>query len=103
MSTFKYATQLCQHLKLSTLVEALPALLKTAEENELTYLQYTELMLDHEPKSRNLKRLAMNRRKALMPTEKYLESFGYKHQTTITKRQINQLLDFNFVDNRHNL
>jgi DNA replication protein DnaC len=34
---------------------------------------------------------------------KLLEEFDYQHQTTINKRQINQLLDFGFIDNRENL
>ena len=32
-----------------------------------------------------------------------LEEFDDRHQTTITKRQVNQLLDFSFIDNRANL
>ena len=38
-----------------------------------------------------------------LPADKRLEDFDYRHQTTITKRQINGLLDFGFIDNRENL
>ena len=62
-----------------------------------------EALLGHEVKQRNSKRIAMNRRKAGMPMEKHLEAFDYRHQTTINKRQVNQLLDFDFIDNRSNL
>ena len=34
---------------------------------------------------------------------KRLEEFDYRHQSTITKRQINALLDFRFIDERTNL
>jgi len=34
---------------------------------------------------------------------KRLEEFDYRWQTTITKRQINRLLDFSFIDNRENV
>lgn len=103
MLHIEQVNQQCQHLKLTSLIPALPTLLQQAEANELSYLQYTDLLLGHEVKQRNDKRLATNRKKAGFPIEKHLESFDYRHQTTITKRQINQLLDFDFIDNRHNL
>ena len=40
---------------------------------------------------------------AAFPAEKRLEGFDYRHQTTITKRQVNALLDFQFIDERNNL
>ena len=44
-----------------------------------------------------------NRRKAGIAVEKRLEEFDYRHQTTLTKRQVAQWLDFQFIENRHNL
>ncbi|WJJ93342.1 ATP-binding protein [Neopusillimonas aromaticivorans] len=38
-----------------------------------------------------------------LPLDKHLEDFDYRHQTTITKRQVNALLDFGFIDNRENV
>ena len=32
-----------------------------------------------------------------------MEAFDYRHQTTVTKRQISALLDFNFIEERQNL
>lgn len=103
MCTIEQVNQQCKHLNLASLLTALPGLLQQADANELSYLQYTQLLLAHEVNQRNDKRLAMNRRKAGFPVEKYLESFDYRHQTTITKRQVNHLLDFDFIDNRNNL
>ncbi|HFD13661.1 MAG TPA: AAA family ATPase [Crenotrichaceae bacterium] len=103
MCAIEQVNQQCRHLNLASLITVLPELLQQAEANELSYLQYTDLLLGHEVRQRNDKRLATNRRKAGFPVEKPLESFDYRHQTTITKRQINQLLDFDFVDNRPNL
>jgi len=34
---------------------------------------------------------------------KSLDEFDYRFQTTITKREINTLLDFGFIDNRENV
>ena len=103
MSSFDQVSQQCRHLKLASLVQELPTLLQQAEANEMSYLQYTETLLGHEVEQRNNKRISMNRRKAGFPVEKHLEAFDYRYQTTINKRQVNQLLDFDFIDNRHNL
>ena len=103
MSSFDQVTQQCRHLKLASLAQDLPELLQRAEANEMSYLQYTEVLLEHEIEQRNSKRITMNRRKADFPIEKHLEAFDYRHQTTINKRQVNQLLDFDFIDNRSNL
>ena len=103
MSTFEQVSQQCSHLKLASLAQALPELLQQADENEMSYLQFAEILLGHEVNQRNDKRIAMNRRKAGFPVEKSLEIFDYRHQTTINKRQVNQLLDFDFIDNRNNL
>jgi DNA replication protein DnaC len=103
MCAIEKVKQHCRHLNLSSLPSTLPELLHQAEANDLSYLHFTQLLLEHEVKQRNDKRLALNRRKAGFPVEKHLESFDYRHQTTITKRQVHQLLDFDFIDNRHNL
>jgi len=79
------------------------ALLSQAEANELSYLQFADSLFQHEIRARNSKRLESNRRSAGFPVEKHLEEFDYRFQTSITKRQVNQLLDFGFIDNRANL
>lgn len=103
MNTFDQVCQQCRHLKPASLVAQLPQLLEQAEANELSYLSFAGMLLSYEVKQRNEKRIAMNRRKAAFPVEKHLEAFDYRHQTTINKRQVNQLLDFDFIDNRNNL
>ena len=59
--------------------------------------------MSREISARTEKRIALNHRKAGFPVLKRLEEFDYRHQTTITKRQVNQLLDFSFIDNCSNL
>ena len=78
-------------------------LIQQAEANELSYLQFADSLFGHEVSARNQKRREMNRRKAGFPVEKHLEEFDYRFQTSITKRQVNELLDFTFIDNRANL
>jgi DNA replication protein DnaC len=85
------------------LASGIETLIKQAEANELSYLQFAESLFKKELQERQTKRIGLNRRKAGFPVEKHLEEFDYRHQTTITKRQVNQLLDFSFIDQRHNL
>jgi len=98
--------QVCQQhreLRFNGIVDTLPGLLARAEENNLSYLQFATMLVEDEQGQRNARRIALNRRKAGFPVIKRLEEFDYRHQSTITKRQVNQLLDFTFIDNRENL
>ncbi|WP_347331173.1 IS21-like element helper ATPase IstB, partial [Marinimicrobium locisalis] len=52
---------------------------------------------------RTRSRIARHLKQAQLPAHKPLEAFDYRHQTTITKRQVNALLDFGFIDERQNL
>ncbi|MBC7357503.1 MAG: ATP-binding protein [Desulfacinum sp.] len=88
----------CNHI-----AQGLADLLRQAEANEVSYLAFAEALVVHEQQQRNQRRIALNRRKAGFPVDKRLSEFDYRHQTTITKRQITQLLDFRFIDERANL
>jgi DNA replication protein DnaC len=90
-------------VRCNSIAEELPALLQQAQANEISYLEFAYQLVEHEHQNRNRKRIASNLRKAGFPVTKRLEEFDYRHQTTITKRQVNQLLDFSFLDERANL
>ncbi|WP_421620828.1 IS21-like element helper ATPase IstB [Alkalilimnicola ehrlichii] len=90
-------------LRCSAIAAELPDLLARAEDNAMSYLAFADLLAEREQHSRDHKRLAGNRKRAKLPADKRLEAFDYRHQTTITKRQVNALLDFGFIDNRENL
>lgn len=103
MSTIEQVTGKYRELRFTYMAQALESLLVSAEDNDLSYLQFAEQLVDQELNTRQRKRIELNRRKASFPVVKCLEEFDYRHQTTITKRQVNQLLDFSFIDNRHNV
>lgn len=90
-------------LRFNSIADELEPLLAEAEANEVSYLQFADMLVERERQSRNRKRIRLNLRKAGFPVVKRLDEFDYRHQTTITKRQVNQLLDFSFIDNRSNL
>jgi len=90
-------------LRLSAVADELAKLLAEAEANEMSYLGFADRLAEHELTQRQDKRINRNRKLAGFPAAKHLEGFDYRHQTTITKRQVNALLDFQFVDERNNL
>ncbi len=94
---------LCQSLRLSWIAQRLPQLLREADENEWTHLQWLEQVLNLEVTERDQQRIRRHMVQAHFPMEKRLDDFDYRHQTTIQKKQISSLLDFNFLDQRQNL
>ena len=90
-------------LRFNNIADALETLLGQAEANELTYLQFAEQLVEHELTSREAKRVGQNMKRSGFPMHKLLAEFDYKAQTTISKREVNNLLDFTFIDQRQNL
>jgi len=103
MHSIEQVAQLYNSLKFNNIAKGLPLLLEQAEANQISYLSFAQQLADYEQTHRNQRRIELNHRKAGFPMQKRLEEFDYQHQTTITKRQINQLLDFSFIDERSNL
>lgn len=102
-TSIEMVSQKYRSLKMGSIASGLGDLLSRAQDNEISYLEFANLLVEHEQAQRNIKRTQLNRNKAGFPVNKRLEEFDYKHQTTINKRQINQLLDFSFLDERANL
>jgi DNA replication protein DnaC len=90
-------------LRLNSTAESLIDIARTAEENDISYLQFADTLATHEIASREQKRVTQNMKRAVFPVLKHLEEFDYRFQTTITKKQIVRLLDFTFIDNRENI
>ena len=103
MPTIEHVVQTCRSLRLSGIAEHLEPLLAQAEANESSYLHFAQSLVEYEQAQRNSKRIEQNRRRAGFPLTKSLETFDYRFQTTISKREVNSLLDFGFIDNRENV
>ena len=103
MSQLEQTVSRYRSLRLSATADELTNLLAEAEANEMSYLSFADRLAEHELIQRQDKRIRRNRKMAAFPVEKRLEGFDYRHQTTITKRQVNALLDFQFLDERNNL
>jgi len=103
MTTLEKTCQQYRAMRFSATANDLPELLAKAEEAQFSYLHFATLLAENEQQKRTERRIALNRSKAGIPVCKRLEDFDYSHQTSISKRQVNQLLDFSFVDNRENI
>jgi DNA replication protein DnaC len=103
MSAIERLAQQYRALHCHHIAAGLPDLLTQAEANELSYLQLAEQLVELERQGRERNRHTLNLRKAGFPAIKRVEEFDFRHQTTITKRQVSQLLDFRFLDERANL
>jgi DNA replication protein DnaC len=103
MSTIEAIAQQYRALRFNSIADALADLVSQAEANEISHLEFARILVEHETRIREQKRVRLNLKRAGFPVLKRLEEFDYRWQTTITKRQVNQLLDFRFVENRENL
>lgn len=103
MPSFDEVIKKYKSLRLGAISETLEQLVSRAEDNEISFLDFADILADHELQSRETKRVALNMKRAYFPIEKRLDEFDYRFQTTITKRQVSRLLDFSFIDNRENL
>jgi len=103
MTTLDQTCQQYRAMRFSATANDLPELLEKAEEAQVSYLHFAILLAENEQKKRTERRIVLNRSKAGIPVCKRLEDFDYNHQTSISKRQVNQFLDFSFIDNRENI
>jgi DNA replication protein DnaC len=78
-------------------------LVSQAEGNEASYLQFADMLVSHELSKRDENRVNLNMKRAGFPVKKQIEEFDFVYQTSITKKQINRLLDFSYIDNRENI
>jgi DNA replication protein DnaC len=103
MGLLEQTTAQYRSLRLTAIAGELTQLLAEAEAGEMSYLNFANRLSGYELQQRQANRVQRNHKAAGFPVHKHLEGFDYRHQTTITKRQINSLLDFQFIDERNNL
>jgi DNA replication protein DnaC len=103
MASFETVKNKYKSLRFNSIASSLDTLVKQADGNEISYLQFAEILADHELRIRDENRIRLNMKRAAFPMIKQLQEFDFSFQTTITKRQITSLLDFTFIDNRQSI
>lgn len=103
MITYDTLCNRYRSLKFNNIANLLQELVELAEKQELSYFKFAELLADKELAVREENRKKLYLRRAKFPGLKTLEEFDFRHQSTVSRKQINQLLDFNWIDNRENV
>ncbi|MFA7055923.1 MAG: IS21-like element helper ATPase IstB [Acholeplasmataceae bacterium] len=81
---------------------ALEEILQQSKANDDSYVEFLRKMIEREYEDRYKTRIKRQYRRANLPYDKLLECFDFNYQTSITKRQVNGWLDFDWLDNREN-
>jgi len=103
MSNSEIVKNKYKSLRFNSIASCLDRLVKQAHDNEISYLQFAEMLVDNELGKREENKIRLNMRRAGFPVQKELEEFDFTFQTTISKKQIVNLLDFGFIDNRESV
>lgn len=90
-------------LKLKGIQGSLDDVLDSAQKNKLSYLECLRKLLENEINDRNNRRLQRNLAGAHLPVIKELEAFDFSNITGIPQKDVNNLLDFRWIDNNENL
>lgn len=95
--------ELLGQLKMKHTIDNLDHLLEAAIKEELTCLEFMERVLVGEVNFRNERALATRLRHAQFPYHATLESFDFGFQSSVSKRQVQQLLDFEWIEKAYNI
>lgn len=92
-----------KQLRLSETAEALPAILRQAEQRSWTYLELIEQLTTLELTRREEKSIEKRLSWARFPYEKPLSMFRIEEQTAISERQLKQLREYQWLEQTYNV
>jgi DNA replication protein DnaC len=92
-----------RQLRLSETAEELPQLLREAEKESWTYLEFLEAITSFELSKREAKSIERRIKWARFPYIKTLQEFQLEEQTALTTRQLTQLQEFSWLEQQYNL
>jgi len=76
--------------------------IQKSKDNDLSYLDFLNELLDLELKTRKKNSIKRNVKQARFPVIKTVDEFDFKFQTSITKRHVNNWLSFDWIEQREN-
>lgn len=103
MNTHTHLLDVLTSLGLRGIKRNLDGHIAIAEKKNSSYLSFFDGLLSAEMKDRSDRRYQRNLTSAHFPSLKALEGFEYSGIRGVTPKQINQLLDFRWVDNHRNI
>ncbi|MCT1905567.1 ATP-binding protein, partial [Oceanobacillus sojae] len=90
-------------LRLTETANYLPSLIQQAESEDWTYQVLLNQLTGYELKRRDEKLIEKRLKWAAFPSYKTLEEFHLDEQQSLSKRQVNQLKEFTWLDQLYNL
>ncbi|MBF0200661.1 MAG: hypothetical protein HQK66_05005 [Desulfamplus sp.] len=78
MPSFEKLAAKYKALRLNSTAESLTDIVRMAEENDISYFQFADMLVTHELSSRDDKRILQNMKRATFPILKHLEEFDYR-------------------------
>lgn len=94
---------LMTELKLNNLKDNLEGCLLSAEQEEVTYLQFLKNALNLEYKTREEKKYRERARRSNLPYFKDFSDYDFNFQNVVSKRKINALCEMEWVDRLFNM
>jgi len=101
--TLSNVQQQLKSLRLGESASYLPELVRKAESEEWTYRTFLEHLTQYELKRREEKLVEKRLKWAAFPHYNTLDMFHLEEQNTLSKKQMNQLKEFIWVDQLYNL
>lgn len=92
-----------RHLRMTETANELPVLLRNAETMSWTYQEFMQEILMFEVKRREEKSVEKRLKLARFPYHKTLDEFSIEEQESLSKRQLNQLRELNWLDQQYNI
>lgn len=103
MDKLKIIQDYCTQLKLSGITQFCEQALMDAQSRQLSYTDYTVMLLEHEASVRQKKSLERSLKTARLPLKHNLEDYEYAVENGINKTRLNQLIELNWLDQIYNI
>jgi DNA replication protein DnaC len=92
-----------KHLRLSGILDTLDVRTRQAIDEQWSYGDFLERLLEDEVERRQQKQLALRLRRATVASDKTLETFDFTFNPTINRQRLYDLATGNFIRERRNV
>ncbi|GAF38149.1 MULTISPECIES: IS21-like element helper ATPase IstB [Lentilactobacillus] len=103
MEQTKEIQTIMQELRLSATAKVISELIQTANTHEATYGDFLLSVLEHEQQARAEKARLRRLRWAALPYQRSLDEFDLTVQPALSRKQMNELRELNWIDQSYNL
>jgi DNA replication protein DnaC len=102
-TTVQVLQEQLRHLRMTETANELPVLLRNAETMSWTYQELMQEVLMFELKRREEKNVEKRLKLARFPYHKTIDEFNIEEQESLSKRQLNQLRELNWLEQQYNI